>query len=110
KTLSLFSFNLKDPSPDSKIRYNITKAENEVLHSLDLMNTSDYVGEIRSQLSDDQFYKKLQFDPVRHFKLETDKFISNAFEYAEISETEKSLINVSVIQLSSSPREQTAKC
>lgn len=56
------------------------------------MNTSDYVGEIRSQLSDDQFYRKLQFDPVRHFKLETDKLISNAFEYAEISETEKAYL------------------
>lgn len=69
-------------STDSKIKYNITKVENETLHNLSknsdvfikpadkggglvLINTSDYVGEIRQQLSDGQFYKKLQFDPVK---------------------------------------------
>lgn len=53
------------------------------------MNTSDYLSEIRRQLSDYQFYKKLQLNPIKHFKLEIDKFLSNAFETGDFSETEK---------------------
>lgn len=50
------------------------------------MNTSDYVGEIRSYLMI-SFIKS--YNLILSNTLEIDKFLSNAFESGEISETEK---------------------
>ncbi|CAJ0935975.1 unnamed protein product [Ranitomeya imitator] len=48
--------------------------------ALVVMDTSQYIGEIRSQLSDVNVYERLQVNPTKRFKLELDTLIDGALD------------------------------
>lgn len=52
------------------------------------MNRSDYISEVKSQLSDATYYMQLDSDPTIPFKMEVDSFLQESHQRGFINQTE----------------------